>query len=93
MATGIKAITFNPAALHTNTRDALGLKNAPTSQIKNIIVRGDIVTSLQDASSFLNFGLNIDGQRKYIGPRSRHYSIIRQFKNHLIQTAINFLKK
>jgi RHS repeat-associated protein len=93
MATGIDAITFNPAAVHDNTKKALGLSDAPTSQIYNIIVRGDIVTSLQDVSSFANSGLNVEGQRMYIGPRKNKYSMMEQFANHLIQTAINLLKK
>jgi hypothetical protein len=92
MATGIDAITFNSAAVHNNTKDALGLCNAPTDQIKNIIVRGDPVTSVQDVSKFINSGLNVEGQRIYIGPRKDHYSILEQYANHLIQTAINFLK-
>jgi acetylornithine/succinyldiaminopimelate/putrescine aminotransferase len=92
MATGIPAITINSAAVHKNTKEALGLANAPTNQIMNIIVRGDIVTSAQDVSRFANSGLNLEGQRKYIGPRENHYSIIKQFTNHLIKTAINYLK-
>lgn len=93
MATGINTITFNPAAVHNNTKDALGLSNAPTGQIKNIIVRGDIVTSVQDVSNFANSGLNVEGQRKYIGPRKHKFSVFEQFTNHAIQTVINFLKK
>ena len=93
MATGIDAITFNPAAVHNNTKNALGLSNAPTNQIKNIIVRGDIVTSVQDASNFANSRLNVEGRRKYIGPRKHKFSLLEQFTNHVIQTAINFLEK
>lgn len=93
IATGINAITFNPATIHHNTKEALGLIDAPTNQIKNIIVRGDIVTSVQDASSVVNSGLNLEGQREYIGSRMHSYSIIKQFSNHLIQTAIDFLKE
>ena len=93
MATGIDAITFNPAAVHNNTKNALGLSNAPTGQIKNVIVRGDIVTSVQDVSNFANSGLNVEGQRKYIGPRKHKFSVFEQFTNHTIKTAINFLKK
>ena len=93
MATGIDAITFNPAAIHINTKNALGLSNAPTGQIKNVIVRGDIVTSVQDVSNFANSGLNVEGQRKYIGPRKHKFSVFEQFTNHAIQTVINFLKK
>lgn len=63
-----------------------------TDQIKNIIVRGDPVTSVQDVSKFINLGLNVEGLRIYIGPRKDHYSILEQYANHLIQTAINFLK-
>ena len=91
--TGIDAITINPAAVHNNTINALGLSNAPTNQIKNIIVRGDIVTSVQDASNFANSRLNVEGQRKYIGPRKHKFSLLDQFTNHAIQTAINFLKR
>ena len=93
MATGIPAITINSAAVHKNTKNALGLTNAPTDQIKNIIVRGDIVTSAQDLSRFANSGLYLEGQRKYIGPREKNYSSVKQFINHKIKTAINYLKK
>ena len=93
MATGIPAITFNSAAVHKNTKDALGLSNAPTNQIMNIIVKGDIVTSAQDLSTFANSRLYLEGQRKYIGSRKSKYSIVEQFARHLIQTAIDFLKK
>ena len=93
MATGIPAITINSAAVHNNTKNALGISNAPTDQIKNIIVRGDIVTSAQDLSVFANSGLNLVGQRKYIGPREKSYSMIKQFTNHLIKTAKKYLNK
>jgi hypothetical protein len=93
MATGIPAITINSAAVHKNTKDALGLTQAPTDQIMNIIVRGDIVTSAQDLSCFANSRLYLEGQRKYIGPRKNNYSIIKQITNHFINTAIKYLKK
>ena len=66
--------------------------NAPTDQIKNIIYRGDLVTSAQDLSSFYNMGLELNGQRQYVGPREHSYSPRRQLKNHFIDRTIDYFK-
>ena len=88
MATGINAITFNSAALHKNTIIELGLINAPTHQIKNIIYKGDIVTSGQ-----LVLKMPLQGTNKFVGPRKKHYTPYIQFKNHYIKSVIDQLKK
>ena len=88
MATEIEAITFNSAALHKNTIIELGLINAPTHQIKNIIYKGDIVTSGQ-----LVLKMPLQGTNKFVGPRKKHYTPYIQFKNHFIKSVIDQLKK
>ena len=85
LATGIPAITFNPAALHKNTKLLLNIKNSTNQQIQNIIVKGEIVNKIQN-----KLGLSLEGVNKYIYNRlSENKNAIRK---HYIDTVIEILK-
>lgn len=85
LTTGIPAITFNPAALHKNTKLLLNIKNKTNQQIQNIIVKGEIVNKIQN-----KLGLSLDGINKYI------FNSLSESKNtiqkHYIDTVIETLK-
>ena len=57
-------------------------------EIKNIIYKGDIVTSGQ-----LVLKMPLQGTNKFVGPRKKHYTPYIQFKNHFIKSVIDQLKK
>ena len=86
LTTGIPAITFNPAALHQNTKRLLDIDRAEDSQILNFVVKGEIVDKVQKV-----LRLQTDGHTCYIS--NKESEEMDSLDKHKIDNVIQILKK
>lgn len=87
LATGLPAMTFNPAGVHKNTINRLGLQNANSSQITNYVIAGEIVS----VSNMLNPNIINMGTTYYYlqNPIILRFGVLGSCYSHFIS---NFIK-
>ena len=89
MATGIKAITFNPASMSDYTKNQLCIQNASDKNITNYVVWGEPLSFIQNA-----VGMSLPGNTIYLdAPKSSFSPITNSIKAHRIETIKNILVK
>ena len=86
--TGIRAITFNPAALNSETKIKLNITNNDEN-ITNYVVKGEIVSHYQS-----KIGLYLDGKTITIGNYwDKNISFFERYQRHKIDRVIYEMDK
>lgn len=93
LKTDNNAITFNPAAITSTTKQSLGLPSSTQKgSILNVVVKGEIVDYMQSS-----MGLQPDGKRYELKasyfPLKSDLNTFLRIKNHSIDTVIKKLKQ
>ena len=93
LATDRNAITFNPAAVTSLTKENLGLPNeTQNGTIVNVVVRGEIVDYLQSKVGLAPTGVKQELKASYL-PVKQTFNTVLRMKNHMIDTVIRKLNK
>lgn len=93
LKTDNNAITFNPAAITSATKQSLGLPSSTQKgSILNVVVKGEIVDHLQSLMDLQPDGKRYELKASYFPLKSDLNTVLR-IKNHSIDTVIKKLKQ
>lgn len=92
LKTDKNAITFNPAAITSATKQGLGLPSGTQKgSILNVVVKGEIVDHMQSSMGLKADGRRYELQASYFPIKNKVNTVLR-IKNHSIDTVIQKLK-